>query len=370
MSPAPQNTALGDVTALAASGVICIGTSRGWALIFDYSQSLQAICGNEQIARNAGKVTAVAISSDQTFVAVGHATGWIYLYALAKPQVAARAVPPVSLTAVEQGKAEGHLVSSTATDASRILHIGFVGGRHTAIVSGDSNGLAFYHSLGKVLGLANTDVLRILGKYPTLETAADASGRAQQRLLAMQPLPLGTAEHPTDSYSLVALLTPAKLVVAGLKPSARTWWRAMNRAGQSAKEESKEANSSGVLAWLPTIEGRSPMLAFAWGSQLRIVRVEEEVKTAPSAAQRANGNGQMHNGTKADASKKEATVKMLRFRSTERPEGHSDEKGASTTHDDSAAVVHIAAEPILALQWLNQRVGHQARPARAYLGMG
>ena len=182
-----------------------------------------------------GPVTALALSHDHTFIAVGHMRGHVQLYDLSKPDIPARSVPPTSLAAVRKGQQEGHLLGS------RIVSLGFISARHTAFVSADDQELAFYHSLGKVLFIEANDCLRILGKYP--DTDADliantlrrvepdgpetpkASGfssprsrpRKSQRkagtILAMSPLPLGTTEHPTDTYQLTALLTPIKLVV-------------------------------------------------------------------------------------------------------------------------------------------------------------
>lgn len=40
---------LGEPTVLAVSGIIAIGTSKGWVQIFDFGQNLLCICGNESI---------------------------------------------------------------------------------------------------------------------------------------------------------------------------------------------------------------------------------------------------------------------------------------------------------------------------------
>jgi hypothetical protein len=259
-------------------------------------------------AKEAGPVTAVAISQDHTFIAVGHALGFIHLYALLQPSKPARSVPPTTLQLVLTGRKEGHLVGS------RILHIGFVGARHTAIVSSDETGLAFYHSLGKVLMLASTDIIRMLGRYPdplhspplkpppsagspfldTPPSPAFLNGRFKRpsTILDMAPLPLGPAPHSSDSHSLVALLTPTKLVVVGLKPTPRTWWRAT-----PVKDESDTGGAdysrNGLLSWWPSIakegsekgasigrgavvEGEDPVLAFAWGRKVRLVRVKKD----------------------------------------------------------------------------------------------
>ncbi|KAI0358573.1 hypothetical protein OH77DRAFT_1194235 [Trametes cingulata] len=250
--------------------------------------------------QNVGAVTAVALSFDHTYVAAGHATGYIQLYDLRSPKVPSRIVPPTTLAAVASGRQEGHLVGS------RIVSIGFVAGRHTALVSADDSGLAFYHSLGKVLFVDASDILRILGKYPD-EDAPDAAPALGHRLrrrkarkpttiLSMAPLPLGTCTHPTDTYNLVALLTPIKLVIVGLKPSPKTWYR---RHRESDEEVASKSRFKGSLAWFPSVSlaadlssaserdskksqltgshpCSTPTLAYSWGENLHLLRVSED----------------------------------------------------------------------------------------------
>ncbi|GAA5874500.1 hypothetical protein JCM3774_005737 [Rhodotorula dairenensis] len=360
-------SAMGQPTVMAVSGLIAIGTTRGWVLVFDFGQNLRCVCGTEAIANECGAVTALAVSQDHTFVAVGHENGSIHLYALIKPSQPARSVPPVTLPQVLSGRKEGHLVGS------KICRLGFVGERHTAIVSSDDQGLAFYHSLGKVLMLASTDIIRMLGKYPdpAVALASSAAGASPQRpplasartappgasiasppesrpdspvgpatrirardvngtsfprpsqpagpvgkkpavVLDMAPLPLGPAPHPaSDALSLVALLTPTKLVIVGLKPTPRTWWRfALPRAEPNpnttpnAEDAERGYAVTGVLAWWPSgarkrdgdegrppasgggdkkaapVPGDDPLLAWAWGRKLRIARVRSKAGDA------------------------------------------------------------------------------------------
>src|SRR5262249_52804351 len=146
---------IGAPTVLAANGLICIGTDEGKICVFDFKQTLICICGNDpsgmwfsdiipcsrRTGRSFGPVTALALSFDHTFVACGHATGHIQLFDIKNPQTPARSVPPTTLAAVSSGRKEGHI------EGSRIVSLGFVAGRHTAIVSADEHGLAFYHSL-------------------------------------------------------------------------------------------------------------------------------------------------------------------------------------------------------------------------------
>ncbi|KAG8970332.1 Vacuolar protein sorting-associated protein 8 [Tulasnella sp. 419] len=373
----------GNPTVLAANGLICIGTDLGRVLVYDFSQQFKFICGSDLPGKPTGAVSALALSHDHSFLAVGYATGHINLFDLSHPQIPARSVPTTTLAAVTAGRKEGHLYGS------HITALGFVGARHTAIVSADDNGLAFYHSLGKVLFVEANDVLRILGKYPDeepvlpakeatipvkspelLNTDLSSSGHTSKRspvalgmdeerpilnqpitssskrpsqkrsgaaILAMAPLPLGTSPHPTDTYNLIALLTPIKLVVVGLKPSPRMWLRRMrnDQGGSAASDhESRGKNGEwqhpskwkGCLAWYPSVTSSSssfldssvnttssslssdhadtphserskldnptkssnvskgttssspstPMLAYSWGSILKLVRVREE----------------------------------------------------------------------------------------------
>ncbi|KAJ6499255.1 Golgi CORVET complex core vacuolar protein 8-domain-containing protein [Mycena sanguinolenta] len=301
---------LGMPTVLAANGLICIGTDSGTICVYDFKQTLKCVCGNEAAGKSVGPVSALALSHDHTFVAAGHASGHVQLFDLKNPHTPARSVAPTTVAAVASGRQEGHL------RGSRIVNIGFVAGRHTALVTADEHGLAFYHSLGKVLFVEASDILRILGKYPEEElepsatspitpTAADEEDlpptpvtprrRRKNRytILAMMPLPLGVAPHPTDAYNVIALLTPSKLVVVGLKPTPKTWFKCARTV--DGREDPK-ARLRGAMAWFPsapasgtapaTTNGKSkvatpaaepsaPTLAYSWGNTLHLIRVSE-----------------------------------------------------------------------------------------------
>lgn len=252
-----------------------------------------------------GPVTAVAISRDHTFVACGHVHGHIQLFDLKKPTAAARTVQPTAISAVLSGRSEGHI------QGSRIISIGFIAGRHTAIVSSDDQGLAFYHSLGKVLFMDANDCLRILGKYPVeapqstktskatpapgpsiaaesaLERRMPTSQQKVNPILAVAHLPLGTGAHATDAYQLIALITPVKLVVVGLKPTPKTWFR---RHREEIDESSGTLKWRGCLTWFPSVanndglqkpakkaepEASRPLLAYSWGYSITVLRARE-----------------------------------------------------------------------------------------------
>ncbi|EGN99739.1 hypothetical protein SERLA73DRAFT_88352 [Serpula lacrymans var. lacrymans S7.3] len=293
---------------LSANGLICVGTDMGRIYVFDFKQTLKCICGQD----------APALSHDHTFVASGHASGYIQLFDLKNPQQPVRIVAPITLAAVSSGRQEGHLVGS------RIVSIGFVSSRHTGLVSADDTGLAFCHSLNKILFIDASDVIRILGNYPNEDVSKSDStmlplgssslpahggissnnasfGRrrkARTTVLAMAPLPLGTIPHATDTYNIVALLTPTKLVVVGLKPSPKTWLKRMREDEPSARKA--RFSRRGALAWFPSISSHlsadkvepvkkksrnankadqpvptTPVLAYSWGRTLYLLRVSE-----------------------------------------------------------------------------------------------
>ncbi|CCL98684.1 uncharacterized protein FIBRA_00686 [Fibroporia radiculosa] len=291
----------GSPTVIAANGLICVGTDAGKILVFDFKQNLKCICGTDTSDRGVGPVSALALSFDHTYVASGHATGHVQLFDLKSPKLPVRLVAPTSLTVIASGRQEGHLVGS------RIVNVGFVAGRHSAVVSADDNGLAFHHNLGKVFFMEASDTLRLLGKYPDDEHIPNPSrpssnphfrrrkSRKPSTILAMAPLPLGTASHPTDQYNLIALLTPIKLVIVGLKPSPRTWYRRHREADDTAHK----SRFKGTLAWFPSVipgstaaaeatnkktqaNGSShqsatiPMLVYSWGDTLFLIRVSED----------------------------------------------------------------------------------------------
>jgi len=259
-----------------------------------------------------GPVTALALSQDHTFLAIGHALGYIYLYDLSKPQTPTRSVPPADFASIAASREEGHLFGS------KIIHLGFVGARHTAIVSADDIGLAFYHSLGKVLFIEANDVIRILGNYPedglhpitrVPNTSRSHEPHSQSRrlprrnrktstILAMMALPIATSPHPTDAFNIIALLTPLKLVIVGLKPSPKTWYR--RHRGQD-DDYVEQSTWRGCLAWFPSTpkEGpnlqtqsavkmsrgssrldigslKKPTLAYSWGRSIALLGVRAD----------------------------------------------------------------------------------------------
>lgn len=268
------------------------------------------------VGKETGPVTAVALSFDQTYVISGHSTGLIQLYQLKTPRAPVRTVQPTTVSAVASGVKEGHI------QGSRIVSVGFVAGRHTAVISADDHGLAFYHSLGKMLFIEASDILRILGKYDldAYETAP-AKGpsppipvrrrRSKYCILSMMPLPLGTVSDPTDAYNLVALLTPTKLVVVGLKPSPRTWFK-YTKDDIPDTPRRKGTRVKGCLSWFPSVlynatgkvnasdktgVTKHPRLVYSWGRTLHVLQVFESRVKQPARNSRSGKTTELEIGT-------------------------------------------------------------------------
>ncbi|KAF9510041.1 hypothetical protein BS47DRAFT_1396315 [Hydnum rufescens UP504] len=367
---------MGRPTALTAHGVVCIGTDTGRTFVFDFRQELKCVCGSGASAATSGPVSALALSLDHTFLAVGHVRGHIYLYDLARPQSPARTVLPTDLVSVAAGRKEGHLFGS------KIIQLGFVGARHTAIVSADDAGLAFYHSLGKPTTtfqspgpiISDTPQPPPPPSQPSHATPSSRSSspipsrtrrnRKTSTILAMSSLPIASSAHPTDSFNLIALLTPIKLVIVGLKPSPRTWYR-RHRGGQEG--DSNLSTWRGNLAWFPSVstpppegadalkllgenpslaqqghkgvvaEVTKPVLAYSWGRTIILLKVRAD--EAPSPPPRDGGSSswkikKANPAATAPVGKKQKPLHPVKLA--------FEEAGEWVTRGD-----------ILALQWLN-----------------
>ncbi|KAH8119151.1 lateendosome to vacuole transport-family protein [Phellopilus nigrolimitatus] len=290
---------LGLPTVLTANGLICVGTDTGRAFIFDFKQQLKCICGDETSVRSFGPVTALALSHDHTYVAVGHIHGHIQLFDISHPNVAARSVNPSTLAAVGSGRQEGHILGS------RIVALGFISGRHTAFVSADDQGLAFFHSLGKVLFMEANDCLRILGKYPEEELMLPAiPAKYTQSSNGANPSADGTVTpYPTSqpgiSYGPVTLgdcgasyrIVPAhcdvnsyKARYSGFEADSKDVQREVEMArmpcmvpsvstSDSASEDRPKKGKKGQDNENQDVS--FPLLAYSWGCTLNILRASE-----------------------------------------------------------------------------------------------
>ncbi|KAG0635737.1 Golgi CORVET complex core vacuolar protein 8-domain-containing protein [Tuber brumale] len=276
----------GTPTCIVASATIALGTSRGIVLVFDYNQSLQGIIGPGTKAVEHGAISALAVSADHTTIAGGHDSGHIFTWELNKPSQPFLHIPPLPLDQVEGRKTDGHV------EGVSVIHLGFLGTRHTALVSGDDRGMAFSHLATRGLGAVRRVVktTRILGRYP-FDANPALRPRKPSSVLGFSVLPLGNFQQATDTLGLVALLTPNLLVIVSTTPIAQTQYKAAK-----PKEVAADSALSGCLAWYPFMKAKqaangsksclNARLVYAWSNiltllELSVVETEDNDPTRP-----------------------------------------------------------------------------------------
>ncbi|KAG1124197.1 hypothetical protein G6F42_009846 [Rhizopus arrhizus] len=276
----------GLISVMTVSGVIAIGTTRSLVFVYDHSQNLICILGDSNKAFEIGAVTSLAVSSDHTTIACGYSQGHIIIWDIRKPMYPIRIIDPIPACQSQSqmqstSRKEGHVQGAS------ILHIGFTGVKNSEIVSADDQGMAFYHMHYKIIMFNGIHSTRILGRYQRLSanSGRQPKPRKPSTVFAMQHLPLGQTAHPAENFSLVALLTPYKMVLVGLKPMPQTLFKfpKPKLLKQQVEDGSKAVveRLSGSLAWLPVLKlgdssKNDPMLAFAWGNHLFIFQVSAE----------------------------------------------------------------------------------------------
>ncbi|KIX01400.1 uncharacterized protein Z518_09126 [Rhinocladiella mackenziei CBS 650.93] len=262
----------GSPTCLAVADHLAVGTSKGVVLVFDHQQTHKAIVGSGTKAAESGAVTSLAISADHTTMAVGHATGHVFTWELPRPTRPFLHIQPVDNSQPQARHGDGHIVGSA------VLHVGFLGYRHTALVSADDKGMAFSHLATRGMGAVGRVVrtTRILGRYPEV-VSRSTKPLKKSSVLAFSPLPLGNIEQRTDGMGLVAMLTPYLLVIVSTTPVAQTQHKAAR-----PKEVAAHSAMTAALAWFPAIKLKShdsevskTKLVYAWSNILTVLEVHE-----------------------------------------------------------------------------------------------
>ena len=217
-------------------------------------------------------MTSISISADLSTIAGGHASGNIFTWELAKPAKPFLQIPPIDRRRTPE--ADGHLVDTA------VLHLGFLGTRHTALVSADDKGMAFSHLATRGMAMVARTVrsTRILGRYPDITPSA-TTNRKPSSVLAFSPLPLGNAEHAADSMGLVAMLTPYLLVIVSTTPIAQTQYKT------ARPKELAHTAMSAALAWFPSVKLKAhnvenmfvsrAKLVYCWSNILTVLEVVE-----------------------------------------------------------------------------------------------
>ncbi|KAI0409880.1 vacuolar assembly/sorting protein VPS8 [Xylaria palmicola] len=266
----------GSPTCIAVSASIVLGTTKGIILMFDYNQNLKMIIGPGTKAVESGPITAIAISADHTTIGAGHANGNIFTWDTTRASRPFLQIPHLDPSQTQHRVTDGHMPNVA------IIHIGFLGIRHTALVSADDRGMAFSHLATRGTGSLGRTVktVRILGRYP--ETPAPTSKPLKpSSVLAFSPLPLGNVERATDSMGLTAMLTPYLLVIVSTTPIAQTQHKSAR-----PKDVAPHSAMSGCLAWFPAVKLKVPdpttgstiskvKLVYCWSNVLTVLDVDE-----------------------------------------------------------------------------------------------
>jgi vacuolar protein sorting-associated protein 8 len=231
------------------------------------------------IAIECGPVTSLAISEDSTTIAVGHAEGHIFTWELAKPTRPFLHIPPLDAHPAQNRKSDGHLAGVP------VIHVGFLGFRHTALVSADNRGMAFSHLATRGMGSVGRSVrtTRVLGRYPDILQRAQAV-RKPSSVLAFSPLPFGNVEQATNTLGLVAMMTPYLLVIVSTTPIAQTQHKAAR-----PKEIAAHSAMTAALAWFPALKLKSQdttvsntKLVYCWSNVLTVLEVLEVEQSEPA----------------------------------------------------------------------------------------
>lgn len=256
--------------------------------MFDFNQNLKMIIGPGTSAVECGAITSIAISADHTTVGGGHADGTIFTWDTSRPARPFLQVPPLDAAQTQNRTMDGHLPGVAIT------HLGFLGTRHTALVSADDRGMAFSHLATRGTGSFGRTVktTRILGRYPDSKPPPSAKQLKPSTVLAFAPLPLGNIERATDTMGLTAMLTPYLLVIVSTTPIAQTQHKSAR-----PKEVAAHSAMTGCLAWFPAVKLKVPdpasggpiaraKLVYCWSNVLTVLDVDEipaEDKDKPSS---------------------------------------------------------------------------------------
>jgi hypothetical protein len=223
-----------------------------------------------------GAITSVAVSADHSTIAGGHADGCIFTWEISKAARPFLHIPYLDASSLQNRTADGHIHNVA------VIHLGFLGARHTALVSADSRGMAFSHLATRGTGALGRSVktTRILGRYPN-DTLITGKSRKPSTVLAFAPLPLGNVERGTDTLGLTAMLTPYLLVIVSTTPVAQT-----QHKSPRPKEVAAHSAMSGCLAWFPAVRLKvnDPItgdtvskvkLVYCWSNILTVMDIEE-----------------------------------------------------------------------------------------------
>lgn len=256
----------------------CQRNNRPWNERWVGNPAALGNSGLIDLAVECGPVTSLAISEDGTTVASGHQEGHIFTWELGKSAKPFLHIPPLEGQQRQTRRADGHLSGVS------IIHVGFLGFRHTALVSADDRGMAFSHLATRGMGSVGRTVkiTRILGRYPDVIQRPTKTRKASS-VLAFASLPFGNVEQKINSLGLVAMMTPYLLVIVSTTPIAQTQHKAAR-----PKEIAAHSAMTAALAWFPAIKLKAqhapvskPKIVYCWSNVLTVLEVDEVPPAEP-----------------------------------------------------------------------------------------
>eukprot|EP01130_Rhizamoeba_saxonica_P008254 TRINITY_DN3334_c0_g1_i1.p1 TRINITY_DN3334_c0_g1~~TRINITY_DN3334_c0_g1_i1.p1 ORF type:complete len:1330 (-),score=304.47 TRINITY_DN3334_c0_g1_i1:81-3971(-) len=227
---------IGIPTSIAVGKNIVIGSSRGYTLVFNHFQELVVVLG----ARNGsefGRVTAVDISKDSTWVATGHIGGQLVIWDLKKNKPL-KTVVDIHTTAIQ--------------------HLSFFENKYN-LISLDTD--------GKINQLKVSNLIMVWVIEDTLVLNGGVG-----MIKDLQLLPTGNVHHPIDQYHLAAFSTDRKIVIISCGETVKIAQKI------SAPTDIKKNLLFPIICWRPafcTVDGNAlePLLIVSWGKRVVMYQI-------------------------------------------------------------------------------------------------
>ena len=236
----------GIPTVICVQGMMTIGTSRGFVLVYDAAQELVMMLGSASSGSNWGAVTAIENNHDNTRLLVGYESGTVVRWDLTQGK---------PLNTITNCYPKGSAVTSVAfTDD------------HTGALSNDAQGSVYNHSFKRIMGVRTVDN----------KCLWDGHGKHGQVCL-MKVLHMDQFDHPHKAappqYPVVALGLLNKILIAFITPELKVALQVARAETDGAIIPSMAWNCVPVRADDGVGVIADPMLAFGWGKTVRFMQV-------------------------------------------------------------------------------------------------
>ena len=165
---------------------LVVGTSRGYVVLYNLTQKMYGILGEDHHPIRHGMVTCLAVSPNRKQLVVGHQKGYVILWDLVNKSIIKSIVPT-------RDAKQGH--------ASRMVSVAFI--KADCILSADDQGVAYYHVIRNrlvVYTCQSTLVHGVLDKSSGDTTLFDVSALHSTNM-----------SFPGDVHELVAISSPYKI---------------------------------------------------------------------------------------------------------------------------------------------------------------